>query len=257
MSKEKLLKLVKNTELKLAVVSQPDKVQDKDKKWIDNPFFNILLNSIGRVEVMVNELTDAGLLFSAGDFYVYAGRGGIKVHETPKGVRKQLQRIAEKYGLNIVISDGVLYENDRISVKTDGRIDEVEIVKDQQTMVKGGTILAPYAVVTVFRNNNEIIAKKIFIIPYSEYVSIVKAGSGSSYPTMMAQKSVMKRVANSIYSLLGVAIEKEEHSLDEMEERLSEPRSTNEPKQEQPDLLSSEAELIEAQSVTEIDFKDV
>lgn len=37
----------------------------------------------------------------------------------------------------------------------------------------------------------------------------------------------------------------------------NEPRLTNEPKQEQPDLLSGEAELIEVQTVTEIDFKDV
>lgn len=255
--KNKLIQQSKNSELKLAIASQPDRVQDKNKLWVANPFFKILSESFGRVEMMVTELTDAGLLFSAGDFYVYAGRGGIKVHETPKGVRKQLQKIAEKYNLNIIISDGVLYENDRISVKSDGRIDDIEIIKDQQAMVKGGTIVAPYAVVTVFRNSNEIVAKKIFIIPQPEYQKILQAGSGSNYPTMMAQKSVMKRVANGIYSLLGVAIEKEEHSIDEMEERLSEqePRTTQKEAIKQKDTFENEA--IGTDVVTEIDFDNV
>lgn len=252
--KNKLIQMAKNNELKLAVASQPDNIKTNGV-WVPNTFFKILHDSFGRVEMMVTELTDAGLLYSAGDFYVYQGRGGIKVHETPKGVRKQLQKIAEKYGLNIIVSDGVLYENDRITVKTDGRIDEVEIVKDQQTMVKGGHIIAPYAVVTVFKNSSEIVAKKIFIIPQNEYMAILSAGTKSSYPTMMAQKSVMKRVAGGIYSLLGVAIEKEEHNIDEMEERLTD-RETLVDAKVQKDTFEDEKKEVKADD-TEVDFDSI
>lgn len=212
-------------------------------------FFVELYNSFGRVEMMVQELIEDGLLYSAGDFYVYAGRGGIKVHETPKGVRKQLQRIAKNYNLNIVVSDGVLYENDRVSIKTDGRIDEIEITKDQQTLVKGGNIIAPYAVVTVFKSSSEIVAKKLFIIPQNEYQKILKQGTDSAYPTMMAQKSVMKRVASGIYSLLGVSLEKEEREdINEVESRMSEKEVV-----QQKDTFEDEA--VDAEVVeTEIDF---
>ena len=38
--KDKILNLCgDNTDLKLAIVAQPDNTQDKDKKWIPNPFF--------------------------------------------------------------------------------------------------------------------------------------------------------------------------------------------------------------------------
>jgi|FLOH01.1.fsa_nt_gi hypothetical protein len=249
--KTKLVKLTENNEFKLAITSQADNIQNKQKQWVANPFFSELSNSFGRVEIMVQELVDDGLLYSAGDFYVYSGRGGIKVHETPKGVRKQLQRIASNYNLNIVVSDGVLYENDRITLKTDGRIDEIEIVKDQQTLVKGGNIIAPYAVVTVFKSSSEIVAKKLFIIPQNEYQKILQQGSGSSYPTMMAQKSVMKRVASGIYSLLGVSLGKEEHEeINEVEERMSEQDIVN-----QKDAFESDA--IESEVITEIDFGKV
>ena len=233
-NKEKLIALAmqeKNEDLALAIAAQPEKIQDKNKQYIENTFFTVLYKTFGRVSASVKALVEDGLSFSAGDFYVYEGRGGIKVHETPKGVRKQLQKIAAKYGLNIVVSDGVLYEKDRILVKTDGRIDEIEIYKDSEDMVRGGTIVAPYAVVTVFRGGNEIIAKKIFIIPQKEYAEILKKGTGNSYPTMMAQKSVMKRVANGIYSLLGVSLGKDD-AFDEMEKRFEDeaPRqSENEP----------------------------
>jgi len=82
----------------LRLVAQPDNTQDKDKKWIPNPFFRSLHDNFGRVNVQVLELVEDGLSYSAGDFYVYSGRGGIKVHETPKGVRKQLQKIALNMG---------------------------------------------------------------------------------------------------------------------------------------------------------------
>ena len=229
-----------NEDLALAIAAQPLEVQDKEKKWIPNKFFNMLFSSFGRVDANVKALVEDGLSYGAGDFYVYEGRGGIKVHETPKGVRKQLQKIAAKYGLSIIVSDGVLYAKDRLSVKTDGRIDEIEIYKDSEDMVKGGVIVAPYAVVTVFRGGNEIIAKKIFIIPQKEYAEILKKGTGSSYPTMMAQKSVMKRVANGIYSLLGVSIGKDD-SLDEMEKRLEDesPRQSEDEPTKQPDPLAA------------------
>jgi len=247
--KTKLIKQAKHDEFKLAIASQPDNIQNKQKQWIPNPFFVELNNSFGRVEMMVQELIEDGLLYSAGDFYVYAGRGGIKVHETPKGVRKQLQRIAKNYNLNIVVSDGVLYENDRVSIKTDGRIDEIEITKDQQTLVKGGNIIAPYAVVTVFKSSSEIVAKKLFIIPQNEYQKILQQGTGSAYPTMMAQKSVMKRVASGIYSLLGVSLEKEEHEdINEVESRMSEKEVV-----QQKDTFEHEA-VDAGVVVTEIDF---
>ena len=128
---------------------------------------------------------------------------------------------------------------------------EIEIVKDQQTLVKGGNIIAPYAVVTVFKSSSEIVAKKLFIIPQNEYQKILQQGSGSSYPTMMAQKSVMKRVASGIYSLLGVSLGKEEHEeINEVEERMSEQDIVN-----QKDAFESDA--IESEVITEIDFGKV
>jgi hypothetical protein len=262
--KTKLINQAKHDEFKLAIASQPDSIQNKQKQWIPNPFFNELDKAFGRVELMVQELIDDGLLYSAKDFYVYSGKGGVKVHETPKGVRKQLQRIAKNYNLNIVVSDGVLYENDRVSISTDGRIDEIEIIKDQQTLIKGGNIIAPYAVVTVFKSNSEIVAKKFFVIPQSEYQKILQQGIGSYYPTMMAQKSVMKRVASGIYSLLGVALEKEEHEdINDVEDRMNESNNNDvrgnntQPRQQNDPLEDVQKDEVVDVEATEVDFNAI
>jgi recombinational DNA repair protein RecT len=250
-----------NVDLKLAIVSQPEQVKS-GAGYSENPFFSTLLNSFGRVKEQVGSLVDDGLSFNKGDFYVYYGKGGIKVHETPKGVRKQLQRIAEKYNLNIIIYDGVLYEKDRISLTTDGRIDTVEIIKDSESLVKGGKIIAPFAVVTVFKGEL-IIAKKTFIIPEPEYKVIVNMGYSNNYPTMMAIKTVLKRVSNSIYSLLGVSLDvSDSEIIDGISNRLSEDyedaRHSEKPIKLQPDNLGVERINSENEKkVTEIKLDEI
>jgi len=159
------------------------------------------------VRSSIIKFEELGLNYINDDYYVYRGKGGLKIHETPKGVRKHVAIIARKYNLSVVINDGILYEGDIVTKEGDGTIEKIYIKQNSQSLVMGGNILAPYAVVTVFKDN-VMITKKLFIIPNNEYLAIVKMGSGNQFKTMMAQKMVMKRVLNGIYSLLGVTLDR-------------------------------------------------
>jgi hypothetical protein len=245
--KKELLKKITNPDLKLAIAEAPDNVK-QNGKLVPNPLFNMIANSLGRVLMQVQRLNDEGLYYANGDIYIYVGKGGVKVSETPKGVRKKLQQIALKHGLSVIINDGVLYKGDNISLETDGQIDTIHIVKNENYLLHGGEIVAPYAVVSVFKKD-QMIARKLFIIPSIEYKEILKQGQGSKYPSMMAQKSVMKRVANNIFSLLGVTLDTEDtERIDEMGENM---RVDTEPKPKV-EKIDTEAALKELKEKTDL-----
>ena len=168
----------------------------------------------------ISSMHDRGLYYIDNDYYVYKGRGGLKIHETPKGVKKSICDIAKKYSLSVIIIDGIICQGDTINCTTNGTIDDVEIIKNPSSMVMGGEILAPYAVVSVFKDD-VMVSKKLFIVPNDEYKKIVAMGTGNQFKSMMAQKMVMKRVANGIYSLLGVTLDRRDAKvIDDMGEAM-------------------------------------
>ena len=211
--KSNLLSKITNTDLKLAIAEAPDTVKDTESgNYIPNKLFPELLKSIGRVELKLEELNEKGLFYKNKDVYVYLGRGGVKVEETPKGIRKMLIYLSEKYDRRVVISDGVLYQGDDVVITTDGLIDKVEIQRDTKTMITGGAILAPFAVISILSKRDVVIAKKFIVMPANEFTNALKqAGNVKfTYPSMMATKMVMKRALTQVYSLLGTGIENDD-----------------------------------------------
>jgi hypothetical protein len=186
-----------------------------------NPQITALLNNNQKfLYSAVESMNERGLYYIDNDYYVYNGKGGLKIHETPKGVKKSICDIAKKYSLSVIIISGVICQGDEINVSSNGTIDEVEIKKSTQTLINGGEILAPYAVVTVYKDNT-MISKKLFIVPNDEYKKIVAMGRGNAFKTLMAEKSVMKRVANGIYALLGVTLDRKDAKvIDDMGEAM-------------------------------------
>lgn len=197
--KNELFEIYKNDKTMMNVVSDyPDK------------YINSLYAKHAKVKDMILFMEDKGLSYQNGDIYVYHGRGGVKVSPTPKGVRKEISRIATKAGIKMSINDGVIYHGDKVSAKTDGTVDVVEIERDTDSLLGGGKIRSPYAIITIFNDDNSIRSRNFLNIPEDEYLVILRAGSGSKYPTMMASKSIMKRVLAKLYTLLGSSMTEEE-----------------------------------------------
>jgi len=179
---------------------------------------NVLNNNIEFIKSSIQKFNDLGLSYIDNDYYVYQGKGGLKCHETPKGVKKRIAQIAHKYDLSVVVTDGVFYQGDEISVTSDGTIETINIKKNSQSLIMGGDILAPYAIVSVFKDD-VMITRKLFIVPNNEYKTIKAMGSGNNFHTMMALKMVYKRVLNGIFSLLGVTLDRADiKELDRMAE---------------------------------------
>lgn len=177
--------------------------------WEQNATIKDLLNKNQNLVLQRIDYYEAlGLSFLDNDYYVYRGKGGLKMHETPKGVKKRIAQIAHEYDLSVVVSDGIFYEGDTINVTSNGTIENIEIIKNSQSLIMGGEILAPYAIVSVFKDD-VMITRKLFIVPNDEYKVIKAMGSGNKFATMMAYKMVYKRVLNGIFSLLGVTLNRE------------------------------------------------
>ena len=184
------------------------------------PLTNDLNKNKELVLASITKMVSEELSYVDNDYYVYRGKGGLKIHETPKGVRKVLSRIALKHNLSVVILEGVICDGDSIELVSDGTIEEVKITKCTASLVGGVNILAPYAVVSVFKDNT-LITRKLFIVPSNEYKAIKAMGSGNKFETLMAQKSVMKRVSSGIYSLLGVTLDRQDITrIDDMSEAM-------------------------------------
>lgn len=248
--KKKLLETISNPDLKLAVADAPLGSM-KDGQWKDSQFFQALWDSLKRTEMRVADYNERGITYKDKDLYIYYGKGGIKVEETPKGIRKMLLYLSEKYDRRIVISDGVLYKNDKVSLTTDGLVDNIEIKRDTATMIAGNDkIVAPYAVITILSNSDSIVAKKFIVMPNNEYnVAIKQSGSVKyKYPTMMSTKMVMKRALNQVYSLLGTGIESDDAEImDQAIDNQNIDTSTDEPA---PVITAEQVEWIES-SITD------
>jgi len=188
----------------------------------------------------IEKYNGIGLSYIDNDYYVYRGKGGLKIHETPKGVKKTISQIAHKYNLSVVVIDGLFYYGDTIDVVSNGTIEDIKIVKNSKTLIMGGEILAPYAIVSVFKDD-VMITRKLFIVPNDEYKAIKDMGSGNKFSTMMAYKMVYKRVLNGIYSLLGVTLDrKDTKHIDEMAENMR----VDDIKEEAKNITTEQKEVI-------------
>jgi len=206
------------------------------------------------IKAKVSEFESNGLRYIDDDYYVYRGKGGIKIHETPKGVKKRIAQIAHKYNLSVVVTDGLFYKGDEISVESDGTIEDIKIKKNSNALIMGGDILAPYAIVSVFKDS-VMITRKLFIVPNDEYIAIKNMGSGNKFQTMMAYKMVYKRVLNGIYSLLGVTLDRvDAKMIDEMAENMRVDNEKEDASEEIDTLVESEkimenVDLLDAESL--------
>jgi len=84
-------------------------------------------------------------------------------------------------------------------------IDEFTITKNAMAMFHGAKIIAPYAIVTILKNDR-VFSKRLFVVPADEYQEIKKLGTGNKYHSMMAKKMVLRRVLKGIFSMIGTAI---------------------------------------------------
>ena len=122
----------------------------------------------------------------------------------------------------------------------------------------GGEILAPYAIVSVFKDN-VMITRKMFIVPNDEYKVIRAMGTGNKFNTMMAYKMVYKRVLNGIFSLLGVTLDREDAKLiddmaknmrvDRQIEEIELPKSKETNSMDKIQLIKDSIDLLDIESV--------
>ena len=218
----------------------------------------LLNNNIEFVHASILKFESLGLSYIDNDYYTYQGKGGLKIHETPKGVKKRIAQIAHKYNLSVVVTDGVFYKGDTVTLESDGTIEQINIKKNSQSLIMGGEILAPYAIVSVFKDN-VMITRKMFIVPNDEYKVIRAMGTGNKFNTMMAYKMVYKRVLNGIFSLLGVTLDREDAKLiDDMAENMRVDRQIEEvelPKSKKTNsmdkiqLIKDSVDLLDIESV--------
>lgn len=215
--KQDLLKAKICDDLRLAISEAPEAINGKP-----NPFFGKIKPVLEQVNAKVLDYNEnLNLYYKNKDLYIYYGKGGIKVAPTPKGNRKFIQNLGKENGLSIVVIDGVLYSGDVVKITSDGLIDNITITKDPKTLLHGGKIVSPYAVVSIFKDGN-LVAKKFENITATEYQAVLKGSyNAPPYPTMMARKSIMKRVANAIYSLLGIVGGSEIEALDKVNDGIN------------------------------------
>jgi len=157
----------------------------------------------------INAMLKQGLSYPLKDYYVFIQKGKkLAIQPTPRGTKKIISSLARKHGLSLVINEGVFHEGDEISLESDGQFDKFTIKKDLMNAVKKGIIVSSYAVVNVYRKN-DLIARKVVYVPQDEYLKIKQMGN-QQYEMMLASKVVMKRVLAGIYLLLGITVDTED-----------------------------------------------
>lgn len=156
----------------------------------------------------VNAMILQGLSYALKDYYVFIQKGNkLAIQPTPKGTKKLISKIAKEHGLSIVINEGVFNKGDDWSLETDGQFDTFTMKKDTSALLTGGQVISSYAFVSVYKENEKI-ATKLIYLPADEYLKIKAMAKGSAgYEMMFASKVVIKRVLAGIYLLLGVSLD--------------------------------------------------
>ena len=196
------------------IISQtlPVKIYNKGE-WARNTVIDKIGTRPLDFILLVREMVNNGLSYARGEYYIYDGKGGLKVDETPIGVRKIISSLGEKKGLTVVVNDGYLRQGDEAKIEVMGGIDTIVLTKRMSHFEDDNAeIISPYATITVYQAG-KIIAQKVIIVPKSEYYKIINNSSkiAKAYPTMLAGKTVMKRVLKAIPSLIGGYIDNSDY----------------------------------------------
>jgi len=191
----------------------PTQVYTK-KQWVRNTVIDKIKMRPLDFILLVREMVNNGLSYARGEYYIYDGKGGLKIEETPIGVRKIISSLGEKKGLTVVVNDGYLRVGDEAIIKVNGGIDTLLVTKGMTHFDDTNSeIVAPYATVTVYQKG-KMIVQKVIIVPKSEYEKIISNSSkiAKAYPTMLAGKTIMKRVLKAIPSLIGGYIDDSDYA---------------------------------------------
>jgi len=180
-------------------------------QWVPSTTNVAVMNYMQAAVRKVSSMLSQGLTFATGDYYIYASFGGRPaVSKSPNGMIKAMSKLAKKQGYDCTINVGCVFEEyNELRILRDGCIDTLQLENSPEYEIKqhnDSDILAPYAVVSLFRDER-LVSRKVTIVRNNEYTEAKNQSKGythKNYPVPMAQKIALHRAANEMMAALGV-----------------------------------------------------